>query len=74
MKKLLILTAVVMLTTSSLGCNHCRWGLWNRGAACNTCNTCNTYATGPAIIGESYVMPGPLVMPGSNTIISPAPN
>ena len=71
MKKLLILTAVVMLTTSSLGCHCCKRGLWNRGAACNTCNTC---ATGPAIIGESYVTPGPLVMPGSNTIISPAPN
>jgi hypothetical protein len=35
MKKLLILTAIVMLTSSSVGCRACRW-LW-RGDAYDPC-------------------------------------
>lgn len=35
MKKLLILTAIVMLTSSSIGCRACRW-LW-RGDAYDPC-------------------------------------
>ena len=64
MKKLLILTAVLMLTSSAVGCRCCDW-LW-RGAAYNPCapavtysdpcppyNPCDPCATGAPVI------PGP---------------
>ncbi len=71
MKKLLILTAVVMLASGTAGCRCCDW-LW-RGAAynpypstpaygdpCPTYNPCDPCATGaPAII------PGPAPYAGA---------
>jgi hypothetical protein len=65
MKKLLIVTAVLMLTGSAAGCRCCSW-LW-RGAAvnpyppaatysdpCATYNPCDPCATAPAVVA-----PGP---------------
>jgi hypothetical protein len=49
MKKLLVLTAVVMLTASSVGCQCCDWlrrgSCFSNGnsemSACNSCNPCD---------------------------------
>jgi hypothetical protein len=71
MKKLTILAAVAMLTASSFGCHHCG----RRGAACApapaVCDPCAAggapvYGGAPTPVygGETYVSPGPGVVPG----------
>lgn len=73
MKKLLVLTAVAMLTASSIGC-RCSW--FRRGALfpsstpdvtvcdpcappCDTCNSCDPCAPGSYATTPSTVLPGP---------------
>jgi hypothetical protein len=51
MKRLLILTAVAMMTAASLGCWHNNHV--NRGAPCNTCPT-----GGVPACGDAYGVPG----------------
>lgn len=71
MKKLLILTAVAMLTASSVGCRCGAWRFWQRCSACDTCDTCDTCSTcgsdAPMITGD------PIIVPGSSTIVTPGP-
>ncbi|MHC4176947.1 MAG: hypothetical protein ACYSWU_05545 [Planctomycetota bacterium] len=65
MKKLLILTAVLMLTSSAVGCRCCNW-LW-RGAAYNPCTPAVTYSDpcppynpcDPCATGQPAFTPGP---------------
>ena len=64
MKKLLILTAVLMLTSSAIGCRCCDW-LW-RGAAYNPCAPAATYGNAcppnpcdPGATGAPALTPGP---------------
>jgi hypothetical protein len=72
MKKLLILTAVVMLTAGSVGC---RWGWFRRGALfppvapgvtvyepcppADACGPCDVPALGAYTTGPSNVLPEP---------------
>ena len=66
MKKLLILTAVLMLTSSTVGCQCCNWlcrgAAYNPGAPavtygnpCPPADPCDPCATAPPAIG-----PGPV--------------
>jgi len=74
MKKLLVLTAVVMLTASSIGCQQCSW--FRRGALfpsstpqmtvcdpcavpCDPCNSCDPCAPGSYTTMPSTILPGP---------------
>jgi len=69
MKRLLILSALVMMTVGTVGC-RCGplWRLW-RGAPCNPCGPAPVYgdacgSQGP-IITESAPLPGPTTVPGA---------
>ena len=72
MKKIVMLSAVVMLTISMTGC--CRWRcggpglfggrLWHRRAACATCSP---YGSAGVVTGGGYTVPG-YATPG--TVIS----
>ena len=74
MKKLLVLTAVAMLTASSIGCQQCSW--FRRGALfpsstpemtvcdpcvqpCDPCDSCDPCAPGSYGTTPSTVLPGP---------------
>ena len=70
MKKLLVLTAVVVLTASTIGC-QCPW--WRRGALfpglardvtvlepCPPANPCDPYAPGSYMTTPSTPLPGPM--------------
>lgn len=73
MKKLLILTAVLMLTGSAAGCRCCDW-LW-RGAAYNPCPPAVTYGDpcppadpcAPGAIAPPVIAPGPVPYTGPPT-------
>jgi len=72
MKKLLVLTAVVMLTASTVGC-RCSW--FRRGALfpsttsavpvcdpcppCDPCNPCDPCAPGSYTTSPPTILPGP---------------
>lgn len=74
MKRLIVLTVVLMLMGAATGCRCCDW-LW-RGAAmpapasvmytdpCNPCNPCNPCTT-PAAGACSAVTPGPVTYGGA---------
>lgn len=89
MKKLLVLTAVVMLTAATAGC-QCDW--FRRGAlypaampemtACDPCdpclpqNPCDPGQPGPYAASPGMVMPGPYAAPPGMVMpgpVSPAP-
>ena len=63
MKKLLILTAVLMLTSSAVGCRCCDW-MW-RGAyspcapMATPCDPCVTYAPADPCATPPAIVPGP---------------
>jgi hypothetical protein len=65
MKKLLILTAILMLTSSAAGCRCCQW-LW-RGAPWNACPTAPAYSEpcppyqpcDPCLTAPGTITPGP---------------
>lgn len=68
MKKLLILTAVAMLTAVAQGCCH-KNNIVNRGAPCNTCPTSTApapCASGAPFAGDAYMTPpaGGMYAPG----------
>lgn len=72
MKKLLVLTAIAMLTASTVGCGCGRW--FNRGAwspcydsapcysepACGPCDTCATPTYGAMTPGPGAYTPAPI--------------
>jgi hypothetical protein len=65
MKRLLVLTAVVLLSVSALGCRSCG-GLFQRGPACGSCGTAggasyggDAYLAPPSVPPETYAVPGP---------------
>ncbi len=66
MKKLLILTAVLMLTSSAVGCRCCDW-LWRGAAYNNPCTPAVTYGDpyqsnnpcDPCATGAPAITPGP---------------
>lgn len=64
MKRLLILTAVLMLTASSVGCRCCDW-MW-RGAAWNPCAPMVTYGEPcpPVDPCDPCATPAPTLTPG----------
>lgn len=67
MKRLLILTAVTVLTAASQGCVHNNYV--NRGAACNTCPTGSPApcaSGGTPYAGDAYMAPpaGGMYAPG----------
>lgn len=83
MKKLLILTAVGMLTVSSLGCRACEW-LWrgsaigNQGmampACCpDPCDPCGGAMAAPAAGCSSCAVGEPAVLPYGNVTPGPVP-
>ena len=68
MKRLLVVTAVVMLSTSAVGCGCRPWGYWWRRATC--CNVsaptaCGTFAPSAITYADPYLAPPAIeVMPG----------
>lgn len=48
MKKLLILTTLVMLSTANLGCRGAFSNWFGRGAPCNTCGPNDPYMSAPS--------------------------
>ena len=70
MKRLLILTAIVILTAPTLGC-HRHLGWWRRGAAC-CAPACGPTCGPQGYIGGEVIVP-PTVVP-SPAIITPVPN
>ena len=72
MKRLLVLTVLVMFASSATGCGW--WRPWcNRGAQCDPCGSTAAYHPGgggyemaypPAIGGTPGLLPAPVVGPG----------
>lgn len=64
MKRLLVLTAVAILSATAIGCNCCN--PFTRGPACPTCGQAGVSAYGadgytapPAMPPGTYAVPGP---------------
>ena len=71
MKRLLILTAIAMISAGTLGCCGSGRSWCNRGTTtcptpCPTTGGCNTCGDG-ATYGDSYMGAGAVVMPGPVT-------
>jgi hypothetical protein len=62
MKRLWIVTALLVVTAAAVGCNHCKSLFSPRGAACDV-----GPAPGPYPYAAGYPMPGdppPVIVPG----------
>lgn len=71
MKRLFVLSAVVILTVSSVGCRQsCLSGLWPwRSNECDPCMTAE-----PACCGDTYMTPPPMISGPAGTMpITPGP-
>lgn len=69
MKRLLILTALSLVTASTAGC----WHWFNRGAQCNPCApTTGAYAD-PCMGAGTMNAGDPAYLPGPQTTIAPTP-
>ncbi len=65
MKRLLVITAVVMLSTSAIGCGCRPWGYWLRRAAC-----CNAYGpAGPTVTYADPYLADPYLAPPTIEIV-----
>ncbi|MDY0168437.1 MAG: hypothetical protein RBS80_17950 [Thermoguttaceae bacterium] len=71
MKKLLILTAVVLLASSTVGCRCGRW-LWRGPAQETSVITCPSECPPNAVISDPCCAPPATMMPGPATY-APAP-
>lgn len=60
MKRLLILTALSLVTASTAGC----WHWFNRGAQCNPCSPATSTYADPCMsapsVGDPAALPGPM--------------
>ena len=82
MRKLIVLTALAIVTVAAVGCgSRCGRRAWSGCNPCNTCNPCGSVVAGDVAIGggcnncaSGAVVPGAMI-PGAvdGTIIQPGP-